>query len=465
MPVVFSPARSDSGEGLRMHRRMVIAAAAAAAAALPRFAHGGDTGVETELAAHIRVRDSVGYVAIHTDGTLENQGSSGTDRPLDIDTLFEIGSITKVFTALLMADMADRGELALTDPLSKFLPPQARPVPYDGAEITLLDLATHTSGLPRLPTDIPPEITGDPYASYTQSRLYAFLGGYQPAHYPGEHYEYSNLGFGLLGHLLAVQANRPYEDLVRSRIATPLGLENTIITLSPEQRARLAAGHDAALAPAPNWNFDALAGAGALRSSARDLARFLACAQGADNPLSPAFAALLRTRRQTDLANETVGAGWFIHTDRNDEIVWKDGATGGYASFIGFSPRTKLSAVLLANAASYNTNTRLGLHLVNASISAPIARAALPSPPATLPRLAGTYRIRANLTLTVTARDGHLFVQVTNQGEFEVFPETETRFFYRVVDAQLTFELPNEGPATSITLHQNGRDLRGRRID
>jgi len=446
-----------------MNRRTVIAAAAAAA--LTRLARAQNTLAETELAAHVRARDSLGYVAIHADGTIETQGSSGTPRPLDVDTLFEIGSITKVFTALLMADMAGRGELALTDPLSKFLPPQARPLPYDDAEITLLDLATHTSGLPRLPADIPPDILDDPYASYTQARLYAFLGGFRPAHYPGAHYEYSNLGFGLLGHVLALRANRPYEDLVRTRIAIPLGLENTTITLSPEQRACLTPGHDATLALVSNWNFDVLAGAGALRSSARDLARFLACAQGAANPLSLAFVALLKTRRQTDLPNETVGAGWFIHTEHNDEIVWKDGGTGGYASFIGFSRRTNLSAILLANAANYTTNSRLGLHLVNDAIPAPIARTALTSPPATLPRLAGIYRINPNFALTVTLRDGHLFVQATNQDEFEVYPETETSFFYRVVNAQLTFELAAEGPANSVTLHQNGRDLRGRRIN
>jgi CubicO group peptidase (beta-lactamase class C family) len=440
-----------------MRRRTALTLATAAAITRPARAETYD------LNAHIQARDSKGYVAILPDGTTQTAGTSGTPRPLDIDTIFEIGSITKVFTALLVADMVQRNELTLHDPISKFLPKEALPIPYDDAEITLQDLVTYTSGLPRIPTDLPPDDLTDPYAAYTPAKLYAFLAGYKPLHYPGAHYEYANLGFGLLGHILALHAGRPYEDLIRSRIAAPLGLENTTITLTPEQKDRLAQGHDAALKPVPNWNFDVLAGAGALRSSARDMARFLACAQTTPNPLTPAFQSLLKTRRQTDTPKETAGAGWFIHTEPSDEIIWKDGGTGGYATFIGFSRRTGSSAVLLANTAAYSTTTKLGLHMVNATIPAPPARTQLDTPPASLPRLAGTYRINPSFALTVTPRDGHLYVQATNQGEYEVYPESETTFFYRVVNAQLTFDLPAEGPASSVTLHQNGRDLRGRR--
>ena len=173
-------------------------------------------------------RDSVGYVALLRDADgprLVAYGTPGNSksRPLDGDTVFEIGSITKVFTALLLADMVAHGEVELTDPVEKYLPAEGRPKAFDHKSISLLDLATYTSGLPRLPTNFSPRDKANPYADYTVEQLYEFLSEYTPEYYPGSHYEYANLGFGLLGHVLALRAGRDYEELVTSRICQPLG--------------------------------------------------------------------------------------------------------------------------------------------------------------------------------------------------------------------------------------------------
>jgi len=177
----------------------------------------------------------------------------GGTRPLNGDTIFEIGSVTKVFTSLLLANMAARNEVALSDPIAKYLPSQVKVPERGGRSITLQDLSTHTSGLPRLPTNFSPKDPSNPYADYSVDQLYQFLSSVQLTHDIGSQYEYSNLGGGLLGHLLARRAGMDYEALVRSRITGPLGMTSTSIMLVPEMKARLAAGHDQMLQPTANW--------------------------------------------------------------------------------------------------------------------------------------------------------------------------------------------------------------------
>ena len=229
-------------------------------------------------------------------GSLEK----GDPRPLNGDTIFEIGSATKVFTSLLLADMVQRKQVALDDPVAKYLPATVKMPERNGRSITLLDLSTHTSGLPRLPGNMKPKDPGNPYADYSVEQLYQFLSGYQLTRDIGSTYEYSNLGGGLLGHVLARRAGKDYEALVESRICAPLGMKSTAITLTPQIKARLAVGHNARLEPVKNWDLPTLAGAGALRSTGNDLLIFLAANLGySKSPLAPAMAAMLKTRRPT----------------------------------------------------------------------------------------------------------------------------------------------------------------------
>jgi serine-type D-Ala-D-Ala carboxypeptidase/endopeptidase len=415
-------------------------------------------------------RETLGYVAGIVDAggkRLITVGRSDAvdGRALDSDTVFEIGSITKVFTALLLADMVGRGEVALTDPVAKYLPPEGRPREFDGKPISLLDLVTYTSGLPRLPGNFKPGDPANPYADYTVAQLYEFLSAVAPLHYPGSQYEYANLGFGLLGHVLALRAGRSYEELVVSRICTPLGLDDTRITLTPDMQLRLTPGHDGELRKVPNWDIPTLAGAGALRSTANDLFRFLDACQGRrETSLAPAFASLLDVRRQADRAGLYAAAGWFVSTTHGDELIWKDGGTGGYATFIGYSARTRMAVLLLSNAASSSSTPMLGRHLLNAKFPRPTVHRQVAIDPARLAGYAGRYQLTPQFVLTVTPREGRLMVQASGQDEFEVFPESDTRFFYRIVDAQLTFEPTPNGPAAAVVLHQNGRDQRATRI-
>src|SRR3984957_9691536 len=274
----------------------------------------------------------------------------GDKRPVNGDTLFEIGSITKVFTALLAADMAQRGELSLDDPIQKYLPPGVKIPERDGKQITLIDLATHTSGLPRMPENFRPKDPNRPYADYTVDALYSFLSSYELRRDIGAKYVYSNLGFGVLGLGLAQRAGTDYERLVVTRICDPLAMKSTRITLSDSLRQRFAAGHTSDLVTVPEWEIPTLAGAGALRSSANDLLTFLAAMMGyTDNPLAAAQKRTLSIRRPTGAPFMATGLGWDIDTRGGTEIISKGGATAGYNTFIGYSPKTRVGVVALAN--------------------------------------------------------------------------------------------------------------------
>jgi D-alanyl-D-alanine-carboxypeptidase/D-alanyl-D-alanine-endopeptidase len=405
-------------------------------------------------------RQSVGIVAATFDSGRHNivtYGHSGAsnDRPLDGDTVFEIGSITKVFTSLLLTEMVTHGDVALDDAASKYLPDNVKMPARNGKQITLLDLATYSSGLPRLPNDIPND--GDnPYANYTVEQLYAFLSNHTLRFDPGTHYEYSNLGFGLLGHVLALKADASYEDLLVSRVCAPLGLADTRIALTGSMRERLAQGHQSNLKPTPNWDLPTLAGAGALRSTANDLLKFMraTCLSEAGAPLRPAIDLLLKTRRPADRPNQMVGLGWFVRSGNDDELVWKDGETGGYASFVGFSTRLRSGAVVLSN--STNLIDDIGLKLTNPVYKITQYPPDVAVDPAILASYQGTYQMTPKFALAIRAEAGRLFVRGTGQPEFELFAESDNRFFMRFVDAQGTFLANKDGKVDRLLWHQNG---------
>ena len=156
--------------------------------------------------------------------------------PLDGNTVFEMGSISKVFTGALLADMVARGEVKLDDPIAKYLPQTVKVPSRNGRQITLLDLATQSSGLPRLPSNMRPADFSNPYADYSVQQLYEFLSGYSLTRDPGQRYEYSNLGVGLLGHVLALRAGKSYEEILKERILDPLGMNDTRVDATPSMK-------------------------------------------------------------------------------------------------------------------------------------------------------------------------------------------------------------------------------------
>jgi serine-type D-Ala-D-Ala carboxypeptidase/endopeptidase len=300
-------------------------------------------------------KDSAGMVAILIDESetrLTSYGNSGRpDVAMDGDAVFEIMSNTKVLTSLLLADMEARGEVAFDDPVARYLPSTVK-MRERGGPITLLDLATYTSGLPNMPGNLSPMwwATAAPMRDYTQENLYEFLAAHEPAHAPGAHYEYANLGFGLLGVALANRAGVPYEELLIKRICTPLGMRHTRIALTKDMSRHLVQGHDLQMKPTELWTWPAMPGAGCARSTANDLTRFVKACMGLTRTrLAASLARLTQTQRPTSLPGTRAGMGWYITSTGDDQVVWKSGLSMGCNTFMGYSQRERRGAVLMGN--------------------------------------------------------------------------------------------------------------------
>ena len=421
-----------------------------------------------------RAKRSVGIVV----GVVDEKGarvisfgkpSMDGKQALDGNSIFEIGSVTKVFTATLLADMVERGEVSLNDPISKYLPRTVKTPTRDGKEITLLDLTTQTSGLPRLPTNFAPKNPGNPYADYTVDQLYAFLSSYTLTRGIGEKYEYSNLGVGLLGHILALRAGMDYETLVRKRICEPLKMSDTKISLTPEMQARLVTGHNPALKPVANWDLPTLAGAGALRSSVNDMLKFVAANIGlTKSPLLAAMQRAHQSQRETGQPDLTIALNWHILKKFDSEIVWHNGGTGGYHSFIGFDKKNRRGVVVLSNSA--NDIDDIGRHLLVsqyplARLEPPKEHKAIQIDPKSFDAYAGEYQLAPGFGLVFSREGDKFFMQPTGQNKTEIFAESETDFFLAVADVQITFVKDDKGQVIQAILHQNGRNQTLKKIN
>jgi CubicO group peptidase (beta-lactamase class C family) len=380
----------------------------------------------------------------------------GTQAP-DGDTVFEVGSVTKVFTSLILADMIEKGEVKPDDAVAKFLPPTVQVPSRNGRQITLLDLSTQVSGLPRLPNNLKPADFANPYADYDAPKLYEFLSHYQLTRDPGEKYEYSNLAVGLLGHALALKAGMSYEELLRKRILEPLGMTSTSITLSDEGKKRLAPGYNASLKPVKNWDFAALAGCGAIRSTVNDLLKFVAAnLELTDSPLRAAMRRMRSVKKDTGVPDLQIAMAWHIFTKYDEQIFWHNGGTAGYRSFVGFKPDIKEGVVILCN--SFMDNDDLGRHILESRYPVAGIHKEIQLDPGVLQHYVGEYQMTPAFKISVTRDGSRLFAQATGQPSFEIFAQSDTEFFLKAVDAQITFE------KDGLILHQNGMDQKATKV-
>lgn len=335
------------------------------------------------------------------------------------DTVFEIASVTKVFTALLLAQAARDGQASLDDPVASLLPASARVPQRNGKQITLRQLSAHTSGLPRMPGNFAPEDPANPFADYTVEQMYAFLADATLPRDPGERYEYSNLGAGLLGHALSLKAGKTYEALILGQIARPLGMPDTRLALDDALLRRLAPGHDADGKPARNWDMPTLAGGGGLRSTVDDMLRFVA----AQARIAQADPAMAKAIAMTHAAQAPVGAegsgmeialGW--HIDTKHAITWHNGQTGGYHGFVGFNAARGVGVVILSNSADGHIDAA-GTGLLRRMMGEDVKPPVPPAPPAVAPEAlegcVGSYLLGPGAILTIMGEGSRLFAQLT----------------------------------------------------
>lgn len=374
---------------------------------------------------------------------------------VDENTLYEIGSITKSFTGILLALAVERCEVRLDDPISKHLPNNIKTPSRSGKEITLLDLITHSSGLPSLPTNFVIKNMDNPYADYTVAQLYEFLSTYQLTRDIGAQYAYSNVGMGLVGHILSLKAGMSYEDLVKTRILKPLKMNDTTITLSPALKAKMSQGFDDGGEPTSNWDLPTLAGAGALRSNAKDMAKFMAANAGlTKSKLFPAFAESHKFRRAAG-GTMKIALAWHIFpTSEGNEVVWHNGGTGGFRTFSGFLAGKKKAIVVLSNTAESADD--IGLHFFDPKVPLKKVAPILAVSEKLLEEYVGEYELAPKVFITITRINDKLFAQLTGQPRFRIFAESDNKFFLKVVVAKLIFNRNAEGKIASVTLSQNG---------
>ena len=407
-------------------------------------------------------------VGLIHDGTVNYYGygraSADAKRAPDADTLFEIGSVTKVFTMLLLADAVGRLAVNFEDPASKYAP-EGKSIPAHGdGEITLLHLATHTSGLPRMPSNFRPKDLANPYADYSVDDLYAFLSKHELARAPGAKFEYSNLAVGLLGDLLARAEGTTYEQLVLDRICGPLEMKRTFISV-PEAEDNRAGGHDGEGKPVRGWDNPTLAGAGALRSSVRDMVAFVRANLAVEHrELGPAMKLTHEPRQEVEQpAGGEIALGWHV---TQDGVRWHNGQSGGYHSYVAFDPDAQIGVVVLSNTATPMGDV-LGQALVLMLLDKPYALE-LPTtvklPEETVAKYVGTYKLSSDFVISISRDDDRLFAQATGWPGFRLYARSETEFYLRVVEASITFQVRDDGTVTGLVLQQGGQEFRGSRL-
>jgi CubicO group peptidase (beta-lactamase class C family) len=381
---------------------------------------------------------------------------------LNGDTVFEIASVTKVFTALLLADMVEKNEVALSDPTSKYLGAAAIKLPErSGHLITLVDLATHTSGLPFMPADAPP--FNDPTAAkYSTGDLKRYLASYQLTREIGSEWDYSNIGYWVLSEALAARGGKDIENLIRSRVLAPLKMTDTDFELSAKMKENLAPGHDSALQPAPAAStipiYSIMPAIGLLYSTTNDLLTFLSECMGYEpSPLAPAINVALSNRRPVQPGNEQA-LGWNVYGKDADQVIFRDGSSFGYASVMAYDPKARVGVVVLTN--QVGDVGDIARHLLRPDF--PLAKPAntkhieIAVDPKILDSYVGRYEAKGEGIFTIARENNFLTIESPADWglpKLRIRPESQRDFFATELPLRVTFQTGPDGKVGSLTIY------------
>ncbi|MBL9129219.1 MAG: beta-lactamase family protein, partial [Verrucomicrobiales bacterium] len=432
-------------------------------------------GISETVARAVRQRVDFGYSAglvvgvVNREGRAylgyggENHQAVGTP---DERTLFEIGSVTKVFTSVLLAEMVARGEVTFDEPVQSLLTGRVV-VPRGSAEISLEHLATQRSGLPLNPANLCADDATRPFECYTLERFYSFLNGFNLPREPGLAWEYSNTGFGLLGHALVVRSGKPYESLLRERVLEPLGMTSTFVDVPADDLDRVATGYSGVIAR-PSFRMPVLEGAGALHSTVEDLLTFVSCHLGIrESPLTSVLRETQVRRSDTSYAGVGIGLGWWLWALPGGEVVQHGGDTPGFTSFVGFHPVRGVGVVVLSNArgGTYSSVLDVGLHLLDSRYPLTSIRRPATVDAEALMEETGIYEEPGGDAFEVGFVRDHLVIyHVRSRFEMTLHPESSRRF--AALDLELPpqttagFVLDGEGRVTAMDWTQGGRTTR-----
>jgi D-alanyl-D-alanine-carboxypeptidase/D-alanyl-D-alanine-endopeptidase len=374
----------------------------------------------------------------------------------DGDTIFEIGSVSKVFTASCFVMMAQEKKVRLNDAVDSVL---GFKIPADvGSKIWFSHLATHTSGLPLHPNNLNSPRPESPYFGYSQRQFQDFLASYVLSRVPGDKYEYSHVGYAVLGQALAKKDAKTFEQMIQDRIATPLGMKDTHVGVPNESAARLAHGYTIDGDKVDLWENPVMEGAMGLSSTANDLLKFAQAHLGiVKTPFEPALHSMQERQMDVDRQND-MGYAWQL--GRRLGTLHHTGETGGYHTFLALLPRNKAAVIVLANSA-YGAVDLLGANLVRALLgesgAAPLVmKIPRKTDPILLDKYVGDYQA-GRQTLHVTREGVNLYIAVESQRKLKLYAESERIFFGKAVDRAIEFGSdPNTGKQMLLFVQPGG---------
>ena len=457
-----------------MNTLSIIGAAVVAVLACPSMLIAADDRIEEVVQRHLEPVVEAGLipgavVGVYVDGVASYYTVGALDFERDvspsIDTLYEIGSISKVFTGVLFADAVRRGEVDKDTLVDDLLTEGVDAKDYKGTEVRLWHLTSHSSGWPTGPANLRPVDGEDPFADYTEKKLYKYISSASPMTVPGEKFEYSNLAVGLLGTLIAKNLDSEYETIVTERIFEPLGIEDIQISLDEDDRERYAPATSGGRMTKHWSTMGPLDPAGMWVASAPAMMEFaIANIEGGDGDVFESFK-MAREPLGDNPWGGKVCFGWMLYPD--DTTWWHNGMTGGFSSYMAVNPSLKFAVVLLTNGASgYTTpvGTKIFQELAGMDVE-PVVIQKQRVDEAYAERLVGEYKGEA-FTIYITQEGGKVFARLTGQSALSLLPmEDEKKFRYEIVDAVLEFEIGDEGEASKVTLFQNGMEMPCERVE
>jgi CubicO group peptidase (beta-lactamase class C family) len=457
--------------GLSLPGRAVAQSAAPAAPApRPVLAPAAEVAekVEAYLQAQARVNGFNGAALVARGGTpvlAKGYGWANIEWqvPNTPTTKFRLGSITKQFTATLVLKLQEQKKLTVQDPICAYL----APCPEVWKPITVHHLLTHTSGIPSY-TGLP-DYQKTMMMPRTVEQMVAVFRDLPLEFAPGEKFKYNNSGYFLLGVIIEKVAGKKYEDALRDEIFAPLGMTDTGYDWSEPLLPRRAAGYTRRGDTWVNARFLDMQqpySAGSLYSTVEDLLKWDQ-ALYTDRVLpEPARTAMFTPFK------DNYAYGWTIQPPERATSgtlqVGHGGGINGFSTMISRVPADRIAVIVLSNVDNVNAgNIARDLMAITYGLPyrTPQVRTSISVSPEVLAQYVGRYQIAPDFILTVTLEKGQLMTQATGQNKLEVFAESETQFFLKVVDAQLTFARGADGKASHVTLHQNGQDRKAPRIE
>ena len=448
------------------HLRYAFLSASLAATILAPSSAADDTPAQIEryLRACVDAEQFSGSVLVVSEGqelVARGFGFANLEHrvPNTTKTKFRLGSLTKQFTAMAIMILAEQGKLALDDPLQKHL--DGTPEAWD--EITIHHLLNHTSGIPNFTSF--PDYAATMTMPTTPAKLIARFNDKPLEFVPGEKFAYSNSGFVLLGAIIEKLSGKPYDQFLQDVIFAPLEMHDTGYDHHDQVLPDRAAGYDQRDGKLVNAAFIDMSvpfAAGGLYSTVEDLQRWN------DALLSGKLVSAESLAKMHTPGKDDFGYGWKIETRCNRRLLTHGGGINGFSTYMIHIPDTRGFVVVLSNVMSHRPS-RMAYNLVSILLgepyTAPRVRRAVELEPAAYDGLPGVYQLSSTLRLTITREGEHLYSSVSDKSRDEMFPESKNEFFYKAVDAQVTFIRDRDGAANRLILHQGGNDTVGVRIE